>query len=396
MSATTTRYDFSVSPPAGHSTTMTQVANSQPRNVEALVEKLDYMDTPIARLIKKDGKTGDNVKQEWTDEVHPPVADQLNGAIDGSTTTVNVDNGARFQVYNLIKIDNEVLWVTGIATNALTVATRGSMGTSAASHLDDAKVLIMGTATPEKVDAVASVVSRGASYFNYFQILQKAIEVSDRQNNAGSYLIRGKEFPYEQARKYKEMWRDLEIVALNGVPFAGSASLPSTMGGIPSFITKHVTDLSNQAFDQVTLMALIQDIWFDVGPENVAKLIVAGAVPRRAISSFYKNETNIQMRPQDRKVDLVVKTISTELGNFDLMDPSFHINQGLVLLIDPDNYRWRNFAGYGELHETKLPAGGAYQKGAFTCDKTIIAMGDRASGKLINASTTTSDYDGLS
>lgn len=395
---TTIATSFSNTVPAGHSTTMTQVANSQPRNVEALVEMLDYMDTPLARLIKKDSKTGDNVKQEWTDEVHPPVTLGLAEDLDTTETGVDVTTGqgVRLQVYNLIQIDDEIMWVSAMASADTATVTRGdNIGSTSASHTTGATIYIIGTATPEKVDAVASAVTRGDSYYNYFQILQKAIEVSERQNNAGNYLIKGQEYSFEQARKYKEMWRDLEINAWRGKKFAGSASLPSTMGGVPSFITQHVTDFSGQAFGVSDLMALISAQWSDVGPENIAKLILANQVPRRAISSFYKTQQNVLLTPQDRKISLVVKTIETELGNFDLADPSFHCPPNLLVIIDPSNYKWRNFAGYGELHEGTLPAGGSYLKGMFTCDKTIIAMGDRASGKMTNLSTTVTDYPDL-
>ncbi len=378
-----------------HSSTMSQVAGSQPRNVEKVIESLDYMSVPLQRLIKYDSKSGDNVKQEWTDERYPATSDTLNGAVTATATGIVVANVQRFQRYNLIQVDDEIMWVSAIndGTSTLTVTRGGGIGSTSAAHSSGATVWIVGTATPENVDAAASTTTRGDTFHNFFQIFQHAIKVSDRQNNAGTYLIKGKEYKFEFARQYKIIRREIETSLFRGNRFAGAAGLPSMMGGIPVFVNQHVRDLAGQAFSQLTLMDLWQEVWDDVGPENCARLVICNAVPRRAISSFYGVEREVSNK--DRKINLVVDRIETDLGPFDLMDPHFHCPRGLVLTIDPTNYKLRCFAGYGELHESEIPAGGAYKAGMLTADKTLIAMGDRASGKLVNVATSANDYPGL-
>jgi len=65
----------------------------------------------------------------------------LNGAIDGSTTSVVVDDGSVFPSSGdfYIKVENEMMLVTARSTNTLTV-TRAQEGTTAASHADDSLV----------------------------------------------------------------------------------------------------------------------------------------------------------------------------------------------------------------------------------------------------------------
>ena len=57
-------------------------------------------------------------------------------AIDGSETEIDVDAGAFFFVGDIIRVENEVMEVTSISGDTLTVI-RGAYGSSAASHSDD-------------------------------------------------------------------------------------------------------------------------------------------------------------------------------------------------------------------------------------------------------------------
>jgi hypothetical protein len=66
------------------------------------------------------------------------------GGIDGSATTLPVDHGDRFFVtsstYGYIIVDEEVMKVTAVSGNNLTVV-RGALGTTAAAHVADAAVV---------------------------------------------------------------------------------------------------------------------------------------------------------------------------------------------------------------------------------------------------------------
>ena len=56
-----------------------------------------------------------------------------------SATSISVDDGTDFEVNQNIKVDNEEMTVTNIASNTLTVV-RGVNGTTAATHSDNANV----------------------------------------------------------------------------------------------------------------------------------------------------------------------------------------------------------------------------------------------------------------
>lgn len=64
------------------------------------------------------------------------------GTFSASDTTLTVTTGTKFRAGWFIEIDSEVLKVTAVATNNLTV-TRGQMGTTAADHADSSVIYII-------------------------------------------------------------------------------------------------------------------------------------------------------------------------------------------------------------------------------------------------------------
>ena len=63
----------------------------------------------------------------------------LNEALDGTETGVDVDDGDWFEVGDYIRVENEIMEVTGISTNTLTVI-RGVQGSTKATHVEDSAI----------------------------------------------------------------------------------------------------------------------------------------------------------------------------------------------------------------------------------------------------------------
>ena len=80
----------------------------------------------------------DNVRRLLEDS---PSRDQLDEALDATETTVTVDTGSKFSANTRLEVDSEVMLVTAVSGNDLTVV-RGHGGTTAATHADDAEVRI--------------------------------------------------------------------------------------------------------------------------------------------------------------------------------------------------------------------------------------------------------------
>ena len=89
----------------------------------------------------------------WNGVAGTVVEDQLNEALDTSETGIDVDDGSKFANGDFILIDQEIMKVTGVSTNTLTV-TRAVVGVGsttvasagshvAATHADNTKVTLI-------------------------------------------------------------------------------------------------------------------------------------------------------------------------------------------------------------------------------------------------------------
>ena len=92
----------------------------------------------LTNVLFRDGEdlTGLGKKEVYTDSNV-----DTSEALDSEETGVDVADGSAFSVGNLIKIDSEIMLITKITSNTLTVI-RGFAGTSVASHVDPSSVFI--------------------------------------------------------------------------------------------------------------------------------------------------------------------------------------------------------------------------------------------------------------
>ena len=98
----------------------------------------------VVRTLGDDAKSASNgtlsgeisTLTDTTPSLGTAIAD---GAISDSATTLNVDAGHGITTTSLLRIGTEILTVSAVNTNALTVA-RGTNGTTAAAIADDATI----------------------------------------------------------------------------------------------------------------------------------------------------------------------------------------------------------------------------------------------------------------
>ena len=88
-------------------------------------------------------------------------ADQLNGAISATVTTITVDSTTDFTIGDFYRfiIDSEVIYATAATSTTFTGCLRGQEGTTAATHADDSTVterdiVFTGQAEPVDLDAL--------------------------------------------------------------------------------------------------------------------------------------------------------------------------------------------------------------------------------------------------
>jgi hypothetical protein len=78
------------------------------------------------------------------------LANQLNGNISNSDTTITLLDASSFPTSGTVLINNELITFSGVSSNDLTGCTRGTNGTTAASHTSgDTVVLAIGNTDPD-------------------------------------------------------------------------------------------------------------------------------------------------------------------------------------------------------------------------------------------------------
>lgn len=373
-----------------YSSTTTQVSDSQIRYVDTNLEYLEFDDFPLQKTIGY-GKPISTRKVEWADSRRNPSADTVNETFSDVDLTLTVSNGVRFQQYQVIKIEDEVLLVTGVSGNDLTV-TRGWGASVGAAHASGTAIRIIGVAMPENIDTPPAPMSTGGFYHNFFQIFDSAIQVSNRANANGeqNYLIRKKEYNARVAEKFIEKAEQLEYTLFHGLKADASSTLPSTMGGFPEFITEHTTDLNDAALRKTDLMELWQETFADVGKANMANTAIVGAFMKEVLASWYAPAR--QLNGTDRQVTDVIDAIQTDFGRMSFM-MHWHCPADEIYFINTKNLSLHPFGDYGRWHDKRLPEAGPYMKGRITGDYTLIAKGDRAHGKITDIGTSRGLYD---
>jgi len=120
------------------------------------------------------GVSGFNVIDSDSDEYlaqNGTVDNLVNGAIAETDGTITVDNGSTFKQHSYIRIDDEIMYISSISGNVLTVR-RGTGAsiysevetykTTATAHVDDSKIYIV--PTKQKARALSVVLYVGSNW----------------------------------------------------------------------------------------------------------------------------------------------------------------------------------------------------------------------------------------
>lgn len=365
---------------------------------------LEPTETPFSSSIK----TGDSVNQkkvEWGTGFLAPhqvtLGATLNSGAGNETITLAAGEGAKVQVTDLLRITSatgtEIVWVRAIATDTLT-ATRAMGGTSALQHTlaTPAQVIeILGPAAQENADSPIAPIAKGALEYNLPQLLDYAIQVSNRENATPDYEFEGaSRYEAYLARIMKNASIDFEKIMIMGRRGGESSMVvgsgtPTTMGGL-DFFTDRAYDLAGAAISESTLRTMQRDMWTAVG-ENMPTTLFTGGFLREALSSLWN--ANRLSDVKDEETTLVWNSVKTEYGRL-RFQMSRYIPAGTGYFITLKDITKRPYKG-GSWAEVLLPVNGPYKKGRFTGDYTSTWLNNAARAKVVNVSTTVADYSNL-
>lgn len=369
-------------------------ASGRPPLVRALIEKLDHMGYDLANQFGKGGSIA-NPLLKWTNKVYNAltVTTDTAGYTD-TVTTINVasGHGNRIPTYAVLRNGAELLWVTAVSTDALTVV-RGIGATSGVAIPAAATTLQrVGIAVPENVKSPAGVYARGEFYQNSIQQFIYAVQTSDIQANTDtSWLVEGNPHTTSLKDQLKEARRDFERTLFYGVESAGATTAASFMSGFPVYITQHATALAGDIMEEADFLELAQSMWSDVGPENMGRTVISGIFLKQVVSSWADNMRRLDATTT--KVTAKVDAIENDMGLFEFT-PNFHCPETDLFIINPKNYVIHPYKGLDWQME-KLSKDGAYERDHVKGVFTLEAPGDRASGKITGAGVLRASYPSM-
>lgn len=177
----------------------------------------------------------------WQEESEPqPYTITALSIIDAVITTVDVTNGTgtNFRVGDHIRIENEVMKITGINTtlspDRLTVV-RGAVGTTAVAHTTvGTQVVGIGTALPEGQIGDSSYLGRD-SFSNFTQIFSGKLTVTRTEQSIPKYGV-SNELLKQMAVQMKHIMLSIENSAKYGIKFNDATTKVRSSGGFKSSV----------------------------------------------------------------------------------------------------------------------------------------------------------------
>jgi hypothetical protein len=256
-------------------------------DVSQYISMISPTATPLLDLIGNPPYAATSTTHVWLEDGLRLYAGQLAEADDGSETTLDVDDGTRYLANDIIMIGEELMSVTSISTNTLTVV-RGYGDTTGAAHDDNEPILILGNHTTEGLDAAAGVSTTRSKKTNYTQIIRPAtIDISDTLqavSQQGGIV----EYEHQKGQRILEAIRSLEGFVINGSKSASASAdgVEGTMGGIKMTCSTNVTDASSAALTESYFNARLEAAVIAGADPAQLNFCLASPTQKRKISGF--------------------------------------------------------------------------------------------------------------
>lgn len=315
-------------------------------NIDELIYILTPEDLPLLSGIGSDGlgvigkAPVDNTVFYWMEEDVPLPRGTSNEALDTSETGVDVAAGdaVKFAVGDAIRIDDEIMLVTGVntTTEVLTV-TRGALGSTAATHSTAAEIVGLGTVLAEGSIGSANFQGRD-KYSNYTQIFSKKLTVSRTEQSIPKYGV-----PNELNKQMRNAMLHcnvgIEQAALYGIKYEDSATRVRSTGGLNYYITSNV----NNTDDWLTVenIEAQQQAAYDNG--GYFEFITARPAAFQALNNVMGNERIQTVTVEDaRRGRRRASIVMTEFGEVTLVRNRY-VRKNEAFAYNRDNFIQRVF-----------------------------------------------------
>lgn len=336
---------------SGQVATNEVLANSLPIDMETRVFQYDPPGAPGMKIFTNriPSKPARSTTVRWMEDEPIPYWDRLNMGAGAGTgvTSLTVDNGAYFQVGNLVKNvrTDEVIRVTNVVGNVLTV-TRGYVG-SAAAMVDNDWLLNLSTAEMEGDNSPEAQATLKVERTNYVQIVKTPVHITETLKAVDHY--HGDELDYQRKKAgeaHARRWEEILFHGRKKEDTSTGAKPIRAAGGIDEHISTNVLD-ANGTLTQSEFDDWIGDCFrYSVKPGRNSKLLFASRNVINTINSWGSGKLVMNgVASQTYGMD-----ISTYVTGFGKLSVIYHPllesgYEGYAYLVDPDGVMYRPLRG---------------------------------------------------
>ena len=330
------------------------IANSQAkRQVVDMSENISMLrpsSAPLLVLTKKlDSSSCSNVKFEWfEDDFMARWTKALAGIAGGVTTlTVPLDEAQLIAVDDIVKVvrTGEVMRVTGITTNSLTVV-RGYGETTAVAINTDDKLLVIGNAIMQGAGSPAEKYNDVTPVFNYTQIFRTPYSIT---NTFDATKVYGKkELDRLRFKRGVDHKMSIEYSLLFGErKFDTSGAQPrTTTGGVLAFLkgTSNIMSKAKASVTEADFIAFCEQV-FTYGSET--KIVLASPMLLTVLDGFARNRLSVVQSDKDKQYGLDVTSFVTPHGTLKFIKHPLLVSgyDGTGIVLDPEELSYRSLKG---------------------------------------------------
>jgi hypothetical protein len=356
---------------------MAKIFNSQIiGKKESVVDELLLLNqhqTPLISLLGF-APAVSQVEHVWFEDEMQASETTVAGAVTNVATSAVVVDGSIFRAGDVIKIGEELIKVTAVATNTLTIV-RGYASTTAAAIADGAKAEFLFVEGQEGADARAARYKARARKSNLTQIFDDTIEISGTAQSVTQYGITDI-YEYEKQKKQLELALQLEKALINGVSYESGQI--RQMKGIRQFIQSNVTNVAG-ALTMNAVNDLAQKVYEKGGFSTGGNYkVIVGAKQKRNLSALDANKVQIDRSENGRGE--VVDHLVNDFGKFEIA-----LNNNLapdeLLLVDVNRAAIRPLVDREFFHKY-LGDKGDYVTGTLVGEYTLEFKQEKAHGRL--------------
>lgn len=325
-------------------------------NIEQTTRRLDLgsriallepESTPLTALLNRIGsQKAVSPKFQNFEDVLPARTDTINngaGYASGATSIV-VANGGRFNVEDIVLVPRigELIRVTAVATNTLTV-TRGAGGSTAAALVDTDQLYIIGSAALEGDVSKQARSETPSVVTNYTQIFRDPIDMSGTLLSS-DVVTNEHDWNYARRKKGIEHATRIERAFWWGKPQETGTPAVRLTGGFFHFQgSTNATDAGG-AFTETELWTAARSA-FRYGSRR--KLMFTSGLATQVMNQFAQSK--VQTRQGDTTYGLAITDYVTPFGQLSVVyHPLFDdttIYSGYAAVVDLEALKKRFLAG---------------------------------------------------